>query len=97
LGSKGPSLIEQDLVSWLRSAAAAAARKQMAVCARNCGWYQYYSIDSYTSVASVWEALVPALRQKRPAQKPPRRSQKAIPKNANARGAVPQSEIASEL
>jgi len=61
LGDKGPDLRTTDLSTWLRTPEAKAQRAKMAACKRNCGWYQYYSIDSYTSVASVVEALRPVL------------------------------------
>ena len=50
-----------DLCEWLRSEGAKQARQVMRECGRNCGWYQYYSIDSYTSVSSVIDALRPVL------------------------------------
>jgi MoaA/NifB/PqqE/SkfB family radical SAM enzyme len=63
LGTKGPDLSETGLTHWLRSHQAHQLRRDMKRCRRNCGWYQYYAIDSYTSVQSVWEALHPMLRQ----------------------------------
>ncbi|MBD3420296.1 MAG: radical SAM protein [Chitinivibrionales bacterium] len=63
LGSKGPDLRSTELNTWLRSAQARQLRGHMANCTRNCGWYQYYSIDSYTSISSVWEALRPMVVQ----------------------------------
>ncbi len=65
LGSKGPNLVSTDLATWLRSPEAERLRDTMKACEKNCGWYQYYSIDSYTSVGSVWEALRPMVRQRR--------------------------------
>jgi MoaA/NifB/PqqE/SkfB family radical SAM enzyme len=64
LDRKGPDLRTTDLTSWLTSPEAVEARLTMKRCSRNCGWYQYYSIDSYTSVGSVWEALRPAFRRR---------------------------------
>jgi MoaA/NifB/PqqE/SkfB family radical SAM enzyme len=64
LGSKGPDLRTADLMEWLPSREAAEARGRMRECKRNCGWYQYYSIHSYTSVASVMETLGPIFRKK---------------------------------
>jgi len=61
LGQKGPDLRVTDLSEWLVSKEAAEMRRTMARCGRNCGWYQYYAIDSYTSVSSVVEALRPVL------------------------------------
>jgi MoaA/NifB/PqqE/SkfB family radical SAM enzyme len=65
LNIKGPALQETDLMTWLKSAEARALRSKMGACAKNCGWYQYYSIGAYTSVASVWQALRPMLTQGR--------------------------------
>lgn len=70
LGHKGPDLRTTDLTSWLTTRQAAAYRQEMSACTRNCGWYQYYSIDSYTSVGSVWEAIRPMLVQKKKRTKP---------------------------
>jgi MoaA/NifB/PqqE/SkfB family radical SAM enzyme len=65
-GTKGPDLRNVDLTSWLVSKEATGLRADMKHCRRNCGWYQYYSIDSYTSVFSAMEALGPLLlRRKR--------------------------------
>jgi MoaA/NifB/PqqE/SkfB family radical SAM enzyme len=61
LGKKGPDLRTVTLTSWLVSEEAKQLREEMRRCERNCGWYQYYSIDSYTSVFSVMEALGPLL------------------------------------
>jgi MoaA/NifB/PqqE/SkfB family radical SAM enzyme len=65
LETKGPDLRTTDLTNWLTTNEARQLRQTMADCTRNCGWYQYYSIDSYTSVFSVMEALGPMLLQKR--------------------------------
>lgn len=62
LNTKGPALYETDLTSWLATPEARELRSTMKACTRNCGWYQYYSIDSYTSVESVVDALRPMLR-----------------------------------
>ena len=64
LDKKGPDLRSVDLEKWLSSDQAQERRQIMKTCERNCGWYQYYSIDSYTSVASVWDALRPILKRK---------------------------------
>lgn len=65
LGTRGPSLVDTDLTRWLRTPEARDHRRTMRACTRNCGWYQYYSIDSYTSVASVWQSVWPMLTQRR--------------------------------
>ncbi|MCU0609108.1 MAG: radical SAM protein [Chitinispirillaceae bacterium] len=67
LNRKGPDLRYTDLTAWLESRPARFARADMSGCRRNCGWYQYYAINSYTSISSVWETLRPVLiRKKRP-------------------------------
>jgi MoaA/NifB/PqqE/SkfB family radical SAM enzyme len=65
LGTKGPDLRETDLTKWLSTPEARTMRRTMRDCTRNCGWYQYYAIDSYTSVATAMEALRPMLTQGR--------------------------------
>jgi len=65
LGTKGPDLCTTDLTSWLATREARTMRATMRSCTRNCGWYQYYSIDSYVSIATAWESLAPMLFQKR--------------------------------
>jgi len=64
LDKKGPDLRTADLMQWLRSDEAQERREMMKNCERNCGWYQYYSIDSYTSISSVWEVLRPIMVKK---------------------------------
>lgn len=59
LGTKGPDLGNVDLDTWLKTKEAAILRQTMRNCPRNCGWYQYYSVDSYTSISSVFDALRP--------------------------------------
>jgi MoaA/NifB/PqqE/SkfB family radical SAM enzyme len=63
--TKGPSLVTADLTEWLLSPEANVLRGQMKSCTRNCGWYQYYSIDSYTSVFSAMQTLAPMLFAKK--------------------------------
>jgi len=65
LDRKGPDLRTTGLTQWLVSREAAIERKLMRACQRNCGWYQYYAINSYTSLRSVSEALKPALAKKK--------------------------------
>jgi MoaA/NifB/PqqE/SkfB family radical SAM enzyme len=64
LDRKGPDLRTTDLSRWLTSREAYIERKLMRACRRNCGWYQYYAIGSYTSLRSVREALKPAFAGK---------------------------------
>jgi len=59
LGQKGPDLRVTALSDWLTSKEAADMRGMMKRCERNCGWYQYYAIDSYTSISSVVDAMRP--------------------------------------
>jgi MoaA/NifB/PqqE/SkfB family radical SAM enzyme len=63
-GTKGPDLRSQDLTTWLGTDGVAALRNSMCDCPRNCGWYQYYAIDSYTSIATAVGALWPMLVQR---------------------------------
>ena len=65
LDRKGPDLRWSDITEWLTTHEAKGARAVMKQCPRNCGWYQYYSIDSYTSPLSVWEVLKPILVRKK--------------------------------
>jgi len=65
LDRKGPDLRVTDLDGWLSSAEAREGRRVMGECRRNCGWYQYYSIDSNTSITSLYDALIPAFGPKR--------------------------------
>ena len=62
LDRKGPDLRTVDLTRWCASSEARQGRRVMKQCKRNCGWYQYYSVDSYTSIGSVWDTLRPVLR-----------------------------------
>lgn len=64
LGHKGVDLRTTDLTTWLRTKSARQFRSMMKKCGRNCGWYQYYAIDSYTTAASVWDALQPIFVKK---------------------------------
>ncbi|MDR0303705.1 MAG: radical SAM protein [Chitinispirillales bacterium] len=59
LGDFGCDLTETDFKKWLVSSAAKFAREKMKNCKINCGWYQYYSIDSYLSLSTIGEALSP--------------------------------------
>lgn len=65
LERKGPDLQFVDLNSWLVTRAAQTLRKKMKVCDINCGWYQYFSIDSYTSIRSVYQNLRPMIFHKK--------------------------------
>jgi MoaA/NifB/PqqE/SkfB family radical SAM enzyme len=65
LATKGPDLSTVDLAGWLKSEEAVQMRKTMKECKRNCGWYQYYSIASYTSIGSVMDAINPVFARKK--------------------------------
>ena len=59
LEEKGPDLQQVDLTTWLKSKEAKVLRQKMDKCSRNCGWYQYYSINSYISPWSFFNSLGP--------------------------------------
>jgi len=65
MGQKGPDLRVTELSEWLTSKEASDMRGRMGRCKRNCGWYQYYAIDSYTSISSVVDALRPVVFKQR--------------------------------
>jgi MoaA/NifB/PqqE/SkfB family radical SAM enzyme len=65
LNRKGPDLRTTDLSAWLTTREASIERRLMRACKRNCGWYQYYAVNSYTSIWSVVDALRPVLVKKR--------------------------------
>ncbi|MBU0713356.1 radical SAM protein [bacterium] len=64
LETKGPDLRSTDLNTWLISREAQLLREKMNKCKLNCGWYQYYSIDAYTSPLTIINSLKPMLFQK---------------------------------
>lgn len=61
LETRGPDLSRTDLMEFLRGGEASAARRSMKGCGRQCGWYQYFSINDFVSAGSAWKALRPAL------------------------------------
>ena len=63
LEHKPINLVDTDLHTWLRSEQAGAFRNEMAQCQRNCGWYQYYAINDFTSPMHVFNAVAPYARQ----------------------------------
>jgi MoaA/NifB/PqqE/SkfB family radical SAM enzyme len=69
-GTKGPDLAKTDLSSWLTSREAKLLRVAMKLCTRNCGWYQYYAIDSYMSLFSALQTLGPMLFQRKRRETP---------------------------
>jgi MoaA/NifB/PqqE/SkfB family radical SAM enzyme len=64
-GTKGPDLARTDLCAWLTTREARILRSVMKSCTRNCGWYQYYAIDSYISFFSALQTLGPMLFQRK--------------------------------
>ena len=62
LEKKPVNLRERDLREWLRSDEAHRLRAEMSACERNCGWYQYYAINAFTSPIHVVNAVAPYLR-----------------------------------
>ena len=63
--TKRIDLSETDLTTWLKSEEAHRDRMDMKSCDINCGWYQYYSIDSYVSPITIGEALKPNFKRKK--------------------------------
>jgi MoaA/NifB/PqqE/SkfB family radical SAM enzyme len=70
LERKGPDLSEVPLMDYLRSDEAGRRRKIMRACERRCGWYQYFSTESYVAPVSLLRtlksALSPVSARKRP-------------------------------
>ena len=64
LGDFGCDLTKTSINEWLVCDEAKAAREKMKNCGINCGWYQYYSIDSYLSFSTIGEALSPVFVRK---------------------------------
>jgi MoaA/NifB/PqqE/SkfB family radical SAM enzyme len=64
LGDFGCDLTKTNINKWLVSNEAQNAQKKMKNCEINCGWYQYYSIDSYLSFSTLGEALSPIFARK---------------------------------
>lgn len=65
LGDTVGNLVESELLDILVSDDAEKARKEMAVCERECGWYQYFSIRSYIDPRESIPLLREQLRRKR--------------------------------
>ena len=64
-GHEGPDLTQTNLMRWLKTSEAEKYRTEMKHCDKNCGWYQYYSIDSYTSPFTFWDSIKPMILQKK--------------------------------
>ncbi len=61
LEDKPINLVDTELKFWLRGKEARRMRGEMAVCDRNCGWYQYYAINDFTSPIHAINAVKPYL------------------------------------
>jgi hypothetical protein len=61
LEQTGPDLSRVRLMDYLRGDEAHKARRRMRQCTRRCGWYQYFSINDFTSVTSALRAFLPTL------------------------------------
>ena len=65
LGDTVGNLVDSELSDILVSAEAEKARLDMSMCRRECGWYQYFSIRSYTDPRESIPLLWGQLRRKR--------------------------------
>ena len=65
LGEFGPDLRNTNINKYLITKEASEAREKMRNCKINCGWYQYYSVDSYLSVPHIREVLSLISRRKK--------------------------------
>ena len=61
LDQKPVNLIGISLKEYLESRSAIQARQIMDECERNCGWYQYFAIDVFTSPTSLFDGIRPYL------------------------------------
>lgn len=59
LGEKPVNLLDTPLLDYLQSEDAARKRGQMKSCTRQCGWYQYFAIDFFTTPGEIIESLGP--------------------------------------
>lgn len=59
LKNKMVNLSETSLKEFLTSKEAGEARKTMSECTRNCGWYQYFAIDVFTSPLDILDGIRP--------------------------------------
>jgi MoaA/NifB/PqqE/SkfB family radical SAM enzyme len=56
---RGIRMDETDLTGYLESPEAKAARKVMASCERQCGWYQYFATPAFSSLRDLPDAISP--------------------------------------
>ena len=64
LETRGPDLSQDSLMDFLKGDKAKQLRKTMKDCERRCGWYQYFSINDFTSLGSAYRALKPAFSKR---------------------------------
>jgi MoaA/NifB/PqqE/SkfB family radical SAM enzyme len=55
-------LAKESLIEFLDSPRAVELRKEMKACDANCGWYQYYATQSFTSIGETIGSLRPYFR-----------------------------------
>jgi len=61
LNQKPVNMQDIRLNDYLMSEEAVELRKQMPLCERNCGWYQYFAIDVFTSPIDLYDGIRPYL------------------------------------
>ncbi len=59
LENKTLNLVQDDLMTYLESVEAHVKRQEMAVCTRQCGWYQYFATNSFVTPKQAIDALRP--------------------------------------
>ncbi|MBL7191180.1 radical SAM protein [bacterium] len=59
LNYKPVNLLEVRLKDFLKSPPAEAARAEMKLCQKRCGWYQYFAIDVFTNPLRLLEGVYP--------------------------------------
>jgi MoaA/NifB/PqqE/SkfB family radical SAM enzyme len=59
---KGSDLAVTPLMKWLKGREAKEARLRMRNCKKNCGWFQYFSINDFVSPSTVLNSLRPLIR-----------------------------------
>jgi len=64
LGTTVGNLVEEELGDIVRREEADEARRVMAECGRRCGWYQYFSIRSYTDPREAIPLLLEQIRRR---------------------------------
>jgi hypothetical protein len=59
---RGVRMDQIDLTGWLAGPEAVEARKMMAACERQCGWYQYFATPAFSSLRDLPDAIYPYMR-----------------------------------